>query len=91
MFEKLKERWKVGNTDLVLILIVFAITGTTTAFLTRQVTVWLELEQGSLYYWLLKIAVLLIGYQLLILLVALPFGQFPFFWNFIKKMWKRIL
>lgn len=91
MFEKLKERWKVGNTDLVLILIVFAITGTTTAFLTRQITVWLNLEQGSFYYWLLKIAVLLIGYQLLILIVALPFGQFPFFWNFLKKMWKRIL
>lgn len=91
MFEKLKDKWKVGNTDLILILIVFAITGTTTAFLTRQVTIWLDLESGSLYYWLTKIAILLIGYQLLILVVALPFGQFPFFWNFLKKMWKRIL
>lgn len=91
MFEKLKEKWKVGTTDLILILIVFAITGTTTAYLTRQITIWLELERESLYYWLIKIAILLVGYQLLILLVALPFGQFAFFWNFLKKMWKRIL
>ena len=90
MFEKLKSKWKVDGWKFFLIMCVFAITGTTTAFLTRQITRWLELDAGSLWYWLLKIGVLLIGYWILILIVALPFGQFRFFWEYEKKLWGRI-
>lgn len=90
MFEKLKSKWKVSGWKFVLILCVFAITGTTTAFLTRQITIWLDLEINSLWYWVLKAGVLLFGYWILILIVALPFGQFKFFWEYEKKIWRRI-
>jgi hypothetical protein len=31
----------------------------------------------------------LFGYQIIILLVSIPFGQFKFFWNYEKKILKR--
>lgn len=86
MFDRLKKKWKVNNTQLFLILCVFAVTGTTTAYVTRQITGWMNLAPSSAWYWILKIAVLVFGYQLLILLVSIPFGQFRFFWNYEKKI-----
>src|SRR5262245_56628046 len=86
MFHRLKQKWKVNGTQLFLILCVFAITGTTTAWLTRQVTYWLHLQSSDIWYWLLKIIMLVFGYQVLILLFAIPFGQFNFFWNYEKKI-----
>jgi formyltetrahydrofolate-dependent phosphoribosylglycinamide formyltransferase len=90
MFHRLKQKWNVNGTQLILILCVFAITGTTTAWLTRQVTLWLQLEASSFWYWAIKIGILLFGYQVLILLFAIPFGQFNFFWNYEKKILQRM-
>jgi formyltetrahydrofolate-dependent phosphoribosylglycinamide formyltransferase len=86
MFQRLKQRWKVNGLQLFLILCVFAITGTTTAYLTRQVTIWLNLDASSAWYWILKVGMLLLGYQILILLFSIPFGQFNFFWRYEKKI-----
>jgi formyltetrahydrofolate-dependent phosphoribosylglycinamide formyltransferase len=90
MFQRLKRKWKVNGTQLFLIVCVFAITGTTTAWLTRQITTWLNLTASSPWYWILKIMMLVFGYQVLILFFAIPFGQFNFFWNYEKKIWRRI-
>jgi formyltetrahydrofolate-dependent phosphoribosylglycinamide formyltransferase len=90
MFQRLKQRWKVNGLQLFLILCVFAITGTTTAYLTRQVTYWLNLGSSSAWYWILKIAMLVFGYQVLILLFSIPFGQFSFFWNYEKKILRKL-
>jgi len=96
MFERLKKKWKVDDKQFILIFCVFAITGTTTAFITRQITQWLQLTSSSPWYWILKETVLIFGYQVLILLISIPFGQFRFFWNYEKKIlrwfgtfWKR--
>ena len=86
MLEKLKQKWKVNGRELFLILCVFAITGTTAAWLTRQITSWLELESSSAWYWILKIAVLLVGYPLILIIVGALFGQFRFFSQFVLKM-----
>ncbi len=90
MFQKLKQKWNVNGTRFFLILCVFAITGTTTAWLTRQVTIWLQLDASSFWYWAIKAGILLFGYQALILLFAIPFGQFSFFWNYEKKILQRL-
>lgn len=90
MFQQLKQKWKVNGTQLLLILCVFAITGTTTAWLTRQITYWLNLPSNSAWYWILKILMLVFGYQFIILLVSIPFGQFNFFWKFEKKLLRRM-
>ena len=90
MLKRLKKKWKVGGTQLFLILCVFAITGTTTAFITKQITTWLDLESSSAWFWILKISVLLFGYWALILLISIPFGQFQFFWKYEKKILQRL-
>jgi hypothetical protein len=89
MFEKLKSRWKVNGTQLFLILCVFAITGTTTAWISKEITKWLDVEKGTFMFYALKVIILLFGYQVIILLVSIPFGQFSFFWNYEKKILRR--
>lgn len=92
MLENLKQRWKVGGVQLILILCVFAITGTLTAYISRYVTNWVGLTPESALWKraLLRGAVLIFGYQVIILLVSIPFGQFRFFWNYEKKILKRL-
>src|ERR1700737_856781 len=89
MLERLRKKWKVKKAQLFLILCVFAITGTSTAWLMRQITTWAHLDSSSPWFWILKILVLIFGYQVLILLISLPFGQFPFFWKYEKKILRR--
>ena len=88
-WRKLQEKWKVSGTQLFLIFCVFAITGTTTAYLTKMITQWFRLDSSSAWYWVGKIGMLVFGYQVLILLISIPFGQFPFFWNYEKKILRR--
>lgn len=92
MFSSLQKRWKVSKTDLLLILCVFAITGTTTAFLSRSLPEWIGFTEET--HWapklLLRLAMLLIGYQVILLCVAFLLGQFPFFWRFEKKLLQRL-
>ncbi|MDX1937324.1 MAG: DUF6787 family protein [Flavihumibacter sp.] len=88
MFKRLQQKWKVNGWQLFLILCVFAITGTTTAWISKSITAWVGLTPQSplLYRAGLRILVLLFGYQVIILLVSIPFGQFRFFWNYEKKI-----
>ena len=41
-------------------------------------------------YWVLYIIIGFIFYQILLVLIGWLFGQFNFFWNFEKKMLRRI-
>lgn len=92
MFEKLKQRWKVNSVDLFLILCVFAITGTSTAYISKVVTGWVGLTPESPLWQRagLRGMVLIFGYQAILLLVSIPFGQFSFFWNYEKKILRRM-
>lgn len=90
MFKRLREHWKVNNKGLILILCTFAVTGTLTAFLSRQITIWFDIERLSFLWWTLKLIVLLLGYQALILIVGFCFGMFQFFWNYEKKILRRM-
>lgn len=92
MFEKIKQRWKVGTVQFILIICVFAITGSLTAYISRYITGWIGLTPESALWKraLLRGSVLLFGYQFIILLVSIPFGQFNFFWNYEKKILRRM-
>ena len=91
MFGRWMSRWKVGPFQFTLILCTFAVTGTLTAWLSRQAPGWVGLEPDDhvALRVLLRLAVLLFGYQVIILLVAVPFGQFAFFWAYEKKILRR--
>ncbi len=95
MFKRLMKKWKVNGWQLFCILCVFAITGSVTAYLSKIITSWLGMNESTFWIWrlLVRLAVLLFGYQIIILIVALVFGQFHFFWNYEKKVlrWFRKL
>ncbi len=96
---KLKSRWGItSNLQLVLIIIVFGITGSSSAYLAKPVLTYMGMEQdvfsgswwGPWLYWSLRILFIFPIYQLLLLIYGWLFGQFRFFWNFEKKMLQRM-
>jgi hypothetical protein len=91
MFKKWQEKWKVGPWQLFLIICTFAVTGTLTAWISRQATTWTGMDADSPWALklLLRLGILVFGYQVIILAVSFLFGQFPFFWNYEKKILRR--
>lgn len=88
--EKLKQRWGISsNTQIILILIVFAINGSFSAWVAKPVTAFLGLTPETMnpwLYWPLRIILIFPIYQFTLPIVGFLFGQFRFFWDFEKKM-----
>jgi formyltetrahydrofolate-dependent phosphoribosylglycinamide formyltransferase len=92
MFNKLQQKWKVSSSQLFFILCTFAVTGTTTAYISRSIISWVGFNEQTFWAWkiMLRMSILIFGYQVIILIVAFLFGQFPFFWNYEKKILRRL-
>ncbi len=91
--EKLKKRWGVtSNFQLVVIFVVFAITGSTAAFVAKPFINFFGLNSENLgwMYYPVKILIIFPLYQILLVFLGFVFGQFEFFWNFEKKMLYRL-
>ena len=92
--EKLKERWGISsNFQVVVILVVFAVTGSSAAKLAAPLTSLLGLDPNNVsgwIYWPIRVLLIFPIYQVLLVAFGWLFGQFRFFWNFEKKMLKRL-
>jgi hypothetical protein len=92
--KKLKKRWNIDNNwQIAIIFIVFAITGSTAAYLSKPVTAALGISKETMslwLYWPLRILILFPIYQLMLVIIGAFFGQFKFFWEFEKKMLYRM-
>ena len=91
--KKLKERWGIdSNFQLAIIFIVFAITGSVSAWLSRPFCLWLGITKSDLGFWFTPTRLLLIFpiYQVLLVIIGFLLGQFQFFWSFEKKMLKSM-
>lgn len=92
--EKLKKRWGIdSNFQIAVIFIVFAVTGSTAAKLAAPITEFIGLEREttvSWLYWTARILLIFPIYQVLLVAFGWLFGQFRFFWNFEKKMLRRL-
>ncbi len=90
----LKERWGItSNFQMVLIFIVFALTGSASAWITRPILAYIGITKDSLHpllYWPLSLILILPVYKVLLILIGTLFGQRIFFWNFVKKMLIRM-
>ncbi len=92
--EFLEKRWGiVGWWQIAVIFIVFAITGTSTMFINRYLmqTMGITPDTNGWIRFPVKILITFFVYQILLVWIGFLFGQFTFFWNFEKKMWRRIL
>jgi len=94
MIKYLKDKWNLkSNFQLVIILIVFAITGSGSLYISKPLMEFLSIttENMDIYlYWILRFIIVTVVYQFVLLLVAFVFGQFNWFWNFEKKILKKM-
>ena len=91
--EKLKKRWGItSNYQLTVLFMVFAITGTASAWLSKPFCIWLGITKEDLGFWFTPVRLLLIFpiYQVLLVLIGFILGQFKFFWAFEKRMLRSI-
>jgi len=92
--EKLKNRWGLtSNWQVLTILLVFSITGYSSLLIAKPILDLVGLSQEATNSWIyrpLRILLIFPFYQILIVMYGWLFGQFDFFWNFEKKMLKRI-
>ena len=92
--EKLKKRWGISsNFQIIKIFIVFGITGSTAAWISDPIcdTFGITTENLNVFlYWILRIVLITVVYKFILVFVAFIFGEFAFFWNFIKKFLARL-
>lgn len=86
---KLQKRWGVTHIwQVIVILIVFALTGFSAMYIKRPIFALLGIDASTPFYiralvWTLTVFP---AYQILLLLYGFLLGQFTFFWNFEKRM-----
>ncbi|MEP0368724.1 MAG: DUF6787 family protein [Cyclobacteriaceae bacterium] len=88
---RLQSKWNLKNTtQVIVVLIVFACTGFTVAFLKRPIIAYFVGEgEQNFWFWLIYLILIFPVYLLFLLLYGFIFGQFAFFWGFVKKTFGR--
>ncbi|WP_411895022.1 DUF6787 family protein [Winogradskyella sp. A2] len=94
LFKKLEKKWILDyKWEMIRVFIVFAITGSSSVFVGRPIIKLLGITKENLnpiLYWILFIIIGLVFYQILLVTFGWLFGQFKFFWEFEKKMLRRL-
>ncbi|MBH32492.1 MAG: diacylglyceryl transferase [Gammaproteobacteria bacterium] len=91
--DKIRKFFKVtSNTQLLIVNIVFAITGSLALYFANIVTAALHInyDEVNIYaYWTVRILLIIPIYQLLLIVVGTALGQFTYFWNIEKRLLRR--
>jgi hypothetical protein len=94
IFKKLENKWVLTyRWEMIRVFIVFAVTGSSSLFIGRPIIKLIGITKENLnpiLYWILFVIIGLIFYQILLVTFGWLFGQFKFFWEFEKKMLKRM-
>ena len=94
MIDKLVKKFQANSIHhLVIIFLVFALSGSGSLFISPAILKALSLEELiSSYplYIFIRIILIIPIYQLLLIIIASLFGQFNYFWKFEKKFLKRL-
>jgi formyltetrahydrofolate-dependent phosphoribosylglycinamide formyltransferase len=88
MFKKLKQRWKVNSTNLVLIITTFALGGSLCGYAGRKLLGITTIERGALWV-ALYIILITVLWPFCVLIISIPLGQFGFFKRYIIKIASR--
>ena len=90
----LKAKWNIeSKIQFFIIMIVFSITGSLALLIAKPILEFTGINSANTNLWiyiLVRIIILFPIYQVLILIVGWLFGQFSFFWDFEKKILKRL-
>jgi uncharacterized membrane-anchored protein len=91
---RLQTKWNLKSlTQVILILIVFALTGFTILFIKKPIFDFLgvSMERGGFWKTVLYLLLVLPLYQIILLMWGFVFGQFSFFWEKEKQFFRRII
>ncbi len=90
--ERLQKRWNLNSLwQVVIVLIVFALTGFSVMFLKRPLFAWIGTNpEYELYFSITYYVLILPIYNVILLFYGFIFGQFQFFWEFEKRTWNRM-
>lgn len=98
--EKLKRRWGISsNGQVILIILVFGITGSSSVYAAKPILEFIGVTRGNfsseflwggLSYHVLKFLMVFPVYQVLLVTYGWLFGQFQFFWTFEKNMLSKM-
>ena len=90
-YDKLKIRWGIKrNIDVLLILVVFSVTGSASLFVADWILPLFGITDNTPAWLRIPVRIILVfpSYNVILLIVGFLFGQFSFFWNQEKKMFK---
>lgn len=90
--QRLQAKWKLKSlTQVLLVLLVFACTGTTILLIKNPILAFFSIERGGgLMNTLAYLLLVLPLYQIMLLIYGFIFGQFRFFWEKEKQLVQRI-
>tara|TARA_B100001093_G_C26522997_1_gene882558 strand:- start:273 stop:584 length:312 start_codon:yes stop_codon:yes gene_type:complete len=82
----------ISHKHFIVIMTIFAITGSLALFLTVQVLSIMNLKEllSPFIFWPLRIITLFIIYQITLILVSIPFGEYRYFLKFVRKFLLRV-
>ncbi|MCM0059511.1 MAG: hypothetical protein NBV57_01520 [Algoriphagus sp.] len=90
--QRLQSKWQLKSlTQVLLVLLVFACTGTTILLIKNPILAFFGIERGGGFMNTLAYLLLVLPlYQIMLLAYGFIFGQFHFFWKKEKQLVKRI-
>ena len=89
--QRLQTKWKLDSLlQVVLVLVVFACTGFTILFIKNPILDFFGVEKGGFVNTFLYLLLVLPLYQIFLLIYGFIFGQFTFFWEKEKQIFRRI-
>ena len=92
LINNLKNKWGIkSNLQLIIIFLVFGITGSLSVLISGPILDFINLDEAitlDWIYWFVRIVIIFPIYQTLLLIIGTLFGEFKFFKNFIKKMFR---
>jgi hypothetical protein len=98
-FKKLENKWKINyRWEMIAIFIAFALTGSSSVRIAKPLLEFVGFSKsifpegflGAIFYWIIRILIILPIYQILLIIFGALVGQFKFFLEFEKKMLKRM-
>jgi manganese efflux pump family protein len=91
--QSFKQRWGIGsNWNLVVILVVFAISGTLSLYLSKPILGFFKINKDQMnpfLFWPLRILIMFVSYYIVLISVGTILGQNKFFVAFAKKSFGR--
>ena len=94
MIEKLVNKFKANSIrHLFIIFIIFAISGSSSLFISSPILIVLGLDKLITFYPLyifVRIILIIPIYQFILIIIASLFGEFDYFWKFEKKFLQRL-